>query len=173
MPDNKEKVFEQLYKKHYAQVYGYIRKKISDEQTAEDIAMDAFYSCWSKFEEFDESKASFQTWLFVVVNNKLKNYYRGRKETVDVDDVTLYEADCADEIIESIHLQEMRDHLYVALQKLSETQRTIVIYKYFQNMNATEIGERLDMSPGNVRVQLNRAIEKIRAHFETKGLRWE
>lgn len=169
----KEKEFEQCYLKYYSQVYGYIFKKIFSEQTAEDLTMEVFYSVWDKFDSFDEHKATFQTWLYVIVNNKLKNYYRDRKESIELDESLAGEDNPADEVLESIQLQYLRDHLYVALEALSELQRKIVIYKYFNDMNASEIAYRIGLSPGNVRIHLKRALDKIRDYFNKNNIRWE
>lgn len=134
--------------------------------------MDVFYSVWDKFDSFDEKKATFQTWLYVIVNNKLKNYYRGRKETIELDE-SITSDNQTDEIIEAIQLQYLRDHLYVALEGLSEVQRQLIIYKYFNGMNASEIAYRVGLSSGNVRVHLKRALDKIRDYFNKNNIRWE
>lgn len=168
-----EKEFEKYYLKYYSQVYGYILKKIFSEQTAEDLTMDVFYSVWDKFDSFDENKATFQTWLYVIVNNKMKNYYRDRKELVELDDSIVCEDNQSDDVIEAMHLQYLRDHLYIALDGLSEVQRKIVIYKYFNDMNASEIAYRIGLSPGNVRIHLKRALDKIREYFRKNNIRWE
>lgn len=169
----KEKEFEQYYLKYFQQVYGYILKKIFFEQVAEDLTMDVFYSVWDKFDSFDESKASFQTWLYVIVNNKLKNFYRDRKENVELDDSIESEDNQVDEIAESIQLQYLRDHLYIALKGLNDMQRQIIVYKYFNDLNASEISYRIGLSPGNVRIQLKRALDKIRDYFNKNNIRWE
>ena len=169
----KAKGFEKYYIEYYCQVYGYVLKKIGNNQIAEDLTMDVFYSVWDKFDSFDESKATFQTWLYVIVNNKLKNYYRDRKEIVELDESITREDKQADEVIESIQLQYLRDHLYVALENLSELQRQIIIYKYFNEMNASEIAYHIGLSPGNVRIHLKRALDKIRDYFKKNNIRWE
>lgn len=168
-----QKDFEDFYLKHYSQVYGYIFKKIPNEQIAEDLTMDAFYSCWVKFNTFDESKASFQTWLFVIVNNKLKNYYRDHKDTAELDDLFIDCTDQAGEVLDAIQLQYLRDHLYNALKELNETQRSIVIYRYFKDMNASEIAVHMGLSHGSVRIHLKRALDKIRDYFDKNNIRWE
>ncbi len=165
--------FEKYYLKHYSQVYGYILKKVLNEQIAEDLTMDVFYSCWDKFDTFDESKASFQTWLYVIVNNKLKNYYRDKKDTEQLDDSLTNGADQADEVIDAIQIHYLRDHLYIALDELNETQRRIVLYKYFKNMNASKIAYHMGLSPGNIRIHLKRALDKIRDYFNKNNIRWE
>ena len=146
---------------------------MSNEQSASDLTMDVFYLVWEKFDSFDEHKASFQTWLYVIVNNKLKNYYRDRKEIVGLDDSFETEDNQADDILDAIHLQYLREHLYIALKKLSDIQQKIIIYKYFMDMNASEIGNYTGLSSGNVRIQLKRALDKIRDYFNKNNIRWE
>lgn len=171
--NQKEIEFEKYYTKYYPQVRGYILKKVFNEENAEDLAMDVFYSVWDKFDTFDESKASFQTWLYVIVSNKLKNYYRDRKETVELDDTLAVTDDQADEVVEAIHMQYLRDHLAAAMKGLNDVQREIVICKYFKDMNSNEIAEQTGMSAGNVRIQLKRALDKIRVYFDENGIKWD
>ena len=173
MEAQKEKEFEQYYQKYYAQVYRYIYKKALSEETAEDLTMDVFYAVWAKFDGFDEQRASFQTWLYVIVNNKLKNHYRDKKESAPLDDSLVDEHNPVDDVVEAMQLQYLRDCLYDALQVLNETQRQIVIYKYFRNLNAGQIGYHMGLSPGNVRVHLKRALDKIREYFINNNIRWE
>ncbi len=169
----RENEFEKYYKKYYYQVYGYILKKISDEKAAEDLTMDVFCSCWSKFETFDENKASFQTWLYVVVNNKLKNFYRDRKELFEFDDSIISDSDHEDDVLSAIQLQFLQDHLYISLQNLNEIQRKIIVLKFFKNMNASEIASHTGLSSGNIRVMLKRSLDKIRKYFNDNDIRWE
>lgn len=169
----RENEFEKYYKKYYYQVYGYILKKISDEKAAEDLTMDVFCSCWSKFEIFDENKASFQTWLYVVVNNKLKNFYRDRKELFEFDDSIISDSDHEDDVLSAIQLQFLQDHLYISLQNLNEIQRKIIVLKFFKNMNASEIASHTGLSSGNIRVMLKRSLDKIRKYFNDNDIRWE
>ena len=135
--------------------------------------MDAFLSCYQKFDQFDPQKASFQTWLYVVINNKLKNYYRDRKVHDDIDECMEYVDTFEDDLIAAESLKSMRNALANALEMLSEPQKSIVIMKYFKNMQAREIGDKLGLSYGNVRVHLARALNKLRDYFEAHSIKWE
>lgn len=173
MDQEKGLLFEEYYTRYYSQVYKYILKRVTNIQIAEDLTMNSFVSCWEKFENFDQQKASFQTWLYVVVNNKLKNYYRDKKELVDLEDNLVDGFDHQDELAMSMQLDFLRNHLALALNELPETQRKIVVYKYFQEKNSNEIAILLGFTPGNVRVQLKRAIDKLKEYFKRNNIRWE
>lgn len=165
--------FEEYFQKYYQKVFGYVFKKVANYSVAEDITMEVFLSCYKNFDRFDPQKASFQTWLYVIVNNKLKNYYRDKKEYDDIDECMEYTGQFEDDIIAAENLKDMRNALAEALETLSEPQKSIVIMKYFKNMQAGEIGEKLGLSSGNVRVQLSRALNKLRDYFKMHGIEWE
>lgn len=165
--------FEDYYKKYYQQVYGYVVKKIGNFADAEDLVMDIFMICYQKFDTFDPKKATFSTWIYVITNNKLKNYYRDSKTSEEIDENIVSESNVEDEIVSAIYLDGMRSELAQALKKLPEIQRKIVIYKFFKNKNSNEIAIILGISSVNVRVQLSRALNKLEEYFKEKNISWE
>lgn len=165
--------FEDYYMKYYPQVYRYIYKKIKNVQLSEDIAMDSFAVCWEKFKTFDSEKASFQTWLYVIVNNKLKNYYRDKKDFAELDDNILDTLEGTDELEKAVELTFLREHLADALEELNEIQREIIIYKYFYDKKSNEIALMMGLTPVNVRVQSKRGLEKMKEYFIKNNIRWE
>lgn len=175
---DKEKMsFEYYYEQHYKQVYLYVYSKISNAQEAEDITQDTFVSAYTKFENFDPERASFQTWIFVIVSNKLKNHYRDRKIAVYTDDddefLELAEEGFEDEMVEAEYLAEMRDKLADALEMLSDDEKDIIRCIYFENKTSKEAAFMLGMTDINVRVKMSRAIAKLRKYFEKNGIEWE
>lgn len=165
--------FEEYYMKYYSQVYGYILKKISNLQNAEDMTMEVFTVCYEKFEQFDSEKASFQTWLYVIANNKIKNFYRDNKIHAEIDDTIADERNFSNELEEAIQMEFLREQLAIALEQLNETHRKIVIYRYFQDKKSNDIALLMGMTPGNVRIQLKRAIDKLRDYFIKNEIRMD
>lgn len=169
----RNKEFEKYFNQYYDQAIGYTTKKVDDIDSAEDLVMSAFYACFSKYDTFDTEKATFATWFYFVLNNKIKNYYRDSKHHDDIEDVAVAVETFEDETVAAIELSNVRDKLKLALDSLNETQRKIVVLKYFQNLDAVEISKILGMSHSNVRVQLMRAIQKMRTYFEKNCIEWE
>lgn len=165
--------FEEYYKTYYSQIYRYILKKISNPSDAEDITMETFASCYKNFESFDSKKASFSTWIYVIANNKLKNYYRDQKFSEELDENIISQFNFEDDILTATYISEMRKELAVALNQLPEIQKTIVIHKFFNNKTANDIALIVGLSPGNVRVQLSRALKKLKEYFVDKNIEWE
>lgn len=173
MKKDKSLVFEEYYERYYLQVLKHVMKKIGNYEHAEDITMESFLICYQKFDIFDETKASFATWLYVIVNNKIKNYYRDHKLHDDVEDVGVAIEGHEDEFVGAMYLDELRQHLANALKTLPEVQRKIIVYKYFHNKSAVEISELVGISSGNVRVQLTRILKKLKEYFTENNIEWE
>lgn len=173
MNDDIKLSFEEYFNSYYQQAFRYTLKKVSNISIAEDITMDTFVACYRKFESFDPQRAKFATWLYVAINNRIKNYYRDQKEIDSLDDQVNVAGAQEDEIFRSIYLSEMRSAFACALETLNETQKQIVIKKYFRNMSSNEIADDIGSTPGNVRVQLTRAIKKLKEYFEEHNYTWE
>ena len=159
---------------YYQQALRYTIKKVSDVDIAEDLVMDSFMNCYKKFDNFDPQRAKFATWFYVILENNIKNYYRGHKnneyETLE-DHLELTNSQ-EDELFVAVHIKEMREMLAYALKELPELQRRIVILKYFGNKSSNEIALECGMTPGNVRVQLSRTLDKLKLFFEKNNMKW-
>lgn len=166
----KKDTFEHYYNIYYRQALGYIFRRVNNISTAEDLAMDAFLACYQKFDGFDPAKASFATWLYVIINNRLKNFYRDRKDEEELDENIPDEMNHQNEMEEAVYLTWLRKHLAAALEELSENYRRIVIYKCFYDKSSAEIAELTGTTPGNVRVQYTRALQKLREYFKTNHI---
>jgi len=163
--------FDAFYKEYYNQVYWYIYKKISHAEDAQDLAGDVFCSCFKNFKNYDPEKSAITTWLYVIVNNRLKNYYRDRKISVPLDkqiDEKYLQTD-DDYISKAILLEDYRNMLADAISTLPEKYQLIVILKYFGEKQSEEISKIMNMSSVNVRVTLSRALKKISDYFESHG----
>lgn len=153
--------FSEFYKANYLRVVGFLRKRCSSLQDAEDIASDSFLYCAKNWHRFDEQKASRSSWLYMIVRSRWKNYCRDHRSFENLDD---YERviPAGDEISRAIWLTQTREELAEALEKLSETQRRAIILRYFANQDDSEIARALFTTPGNVRVLIHRGLNRLK-----------
>lgn len=165
------KNFDVFYEEYYNQVYWYIYKKIKYPEDAQDLTGDVFCSCFKNFESYDSQKSSLATWLYVIVNNRLKNYYRDKKIYVSLDEETgekhLQAED--DYIMQAILLEDYRNMLADAISVLPEKYQLVVILKYFGEKKSEEISDIMNISAVNVRVIISRALKKINDYLVSNG----
>lgn len=153
--------FEEVYTHYYPSVLSYVRGKIVNQQDAEDLCSEAFFYCFDQYEHFDPEKSAISTWLYLIVNSRIKNYYRDHKYHADIDELANVIADDGDDMEHCIYLEQLRDVLAKAIATLPEKQQKIVILRYFKQQSSAQIAEQLGLTSGNVRVLLTRALDKL------------
>ena len=153
--------FEQLYRRYWSALLFYAQRKVGSREEAEDLVADTFAYCLEHYDRYDPEKSAVSTWLYLVLNSRIKNYYRDRKETVDIGALEGVLESEGEELEQSIWLEQLRAAMTQAIGKLPERQQQAVILRYFKEKSSAEIGEILGITPGNARVLLSRALDKL------------
>jgi RNA polymerase sigma-70 factor, ECF subfamily len=132
---------------------GLLRAGLNAED-GEDIVQDTLLAMHLKRDTWDESQP-LEPWLRAIARHKMVDHLRRRgfREFVDIDDYidTLVMSQNVDESA-SIDTQRI-------LACLSDRQRQIVEAISIKGFAAREVGQRLGMSEGSVRVALHRALK--------------
>lgn len=165
-PDPVKPPFEEIYDRYYFDVLRYLIRHMNNRQDAEDLAGDVFLYCYSHYDNYDPAKSSVATWLYLVVNSRLKNYYRDRRETVDISELEPFLAAEEDDMGKAVYLQQLRGALAAAIQQLPERQQQVVILRYFQEKSYAEIADALGTSENNARVMMTRALTRLESLCE-------
>ena len=79
--------FAKFYDKHMDAVYRFVYFRVSQNKAiAEDLTADIFTSALAAFDTFDPTKGE-KAWIMTIARNKVINYWRDKKDSVDIDDV--------------------------------------------------------------------------------------
>ncbi len=106
---------EQLYIKYKDKVFGYIFNRIHNHADAEDLTSDVFMKIVTHIDDYSPERASASTWIFVIAQNTLIEYYRKKKQTEDIDEVDI---PVFSEALDGIVLKEQQEMLAKALKML-------------------------------------------------------
>lgn len=162
--------YEIFYRENHGRVLNYVYKKISHKEDAEDLTSEIFLYCYRHYSEYDPSKGKLSTWLYLITNSRIKNYYRDHQIGEDFETISDTLQDLGIDLDRGIYLEQLRDRLNQAISQLPPRQQQIVRMRYFENRSSEEIAARLEITPGNARVLLSRAIDKLSsfdpAHWE-------
>lgn len=153
--------FEDFYNQFYSMAFLYAAQKLNNRADAEDLTSEVFMYCYEHYADYDPTKSSYKTWLFLILNSRLKNHYRDRKVHTDWSELENVLTMEGDDMERAIYLEQMRDQLVAAIRKLPEKQMKVVVWRYFQEKSFDYIAEQLQTTPGNVRVMLSRALNKL------------
>jgi RNA polymerase sigma-70 factor (ECF subfamily) len=125
-----------------------------DEQAARDAVSHAFTKALmnrSLLENMPES--AMKAWLYAAARNSVVDMKRREKHLVS------FTEDFAQE-----NQTDLTDHVAVAslLDRLPPELRKPIHMKYFERMNASEIGQTMNLIPGTVRTRVRKAISLMR-----------
>ena len=158
---NSEK-FAMYYQEHYPRLLRYFIYKTNNREAAEDLTQETFTYCFQNFENYDAEKSSFPTWLYLIANCRLKNFYRDEKNFVDFDQVSaVLPVDCITQVDQVLYLEYIREEVAQALLQLPENYRKVIVKKYFEQKDHRQIALEMGITEVNSRVLLTRAVKKF------------
>ena len=132
---------------------------LGNRDDAREAVQEAFLKAFKNLHRFDPSYR-FSSWLTKIAQNSCLDSLRARKAWAPMPE---QEPAAKAEPLRLDHADELEE----ALNELPGKYRAILHSKYTLGMNATEIGQQLDMTPQNVRVCLHRAIKSLRARMSS------
>lgn len=165
LPQKMNSEFDSLFANYHDKVVTYLNSKISNYHDAQDLASEVFLYCYSHFAEYDPQKSSLSTWLYLIVNSRLKNYYRDQKVSSDIESIFDVLPDEDSDMDNCVYLEQLHHQVMDAILTLPERQKTIVLMSYFEEKSSQEIAAALGMSAVNVRVTLSRALKTLEMKY--------
>ena len=141
--------------KHYRIAYSYVKNK----DDALDIIQDTIVKA-IKYEHTLREPAYLNTWFIKILINNCKTYLQKQNRYIDVED----------EILESLDPPHMDTYpsfeLEEALDKLSYTEKTIILLRYFEQLELKEVAKIMDKNLSTVKSTLYRALKKLKFQLE-------
>ncbi len=138
-------------------------------EEAEDVVQDAFVRAFLKLDTF-QNHSQFFTWLYRIAFNSALSRMRKRRGATSIEQVREAIGQEPIDNVESPDAQMLRDEqvasVRVALLKLSDDHRTILVLREMEGHAYEEIAEVLQISIGTVRSRLSRARTQLRVTLE-------
>lgn len=144
-----EQEYNQCVNSHADGLYRFIVKNLRHEEDARDIVQTAFEKLWRNREQVENDKA--KSYLFTVGYNQMIDHIRKHKRVQLTEEFG--------EGNKTTHQQHsnLKKTLMDALNKLNETQKSLVMLKDYEGYSYEEIGRIMDLNESQVKVYLHRA----------------
>ena len=164
--DNKvvynDHAFEQLFKAHYKALHSYASVMLCHDSHAEEIVQGMFLRLWEKRDMLDV-QISVKAYLYKSVHNDCLNYLKHKKTKAKYQDHAAYTMkDQSENTSDKLILNELHDHLQLAMNDLPEQCRTIFQMSRFEELKYREIAEELGLSIKTVENQMGKALRILR-----------
>lgn len=152
-----EKNYNECVTLYADNVFRFIVKNLKHEEDARDIVQTTFEKLWKHRStvEFEKSKA----FLFTIAYNQMIDHIRKNKRinlkaTFSEETKVVYQT-----------TNDAKKVLMNALNKLNETQRSLVMLKDYEGYSYEEIGEIMNLNASQVKVYLHRARLTLREYI--------
>ncbi len=164
-----DSAFAALVEKYQKDVHALIWRKIGDFHHAEEITQDTFLQAYKKLGTLRDPK-SFAGWLYVIANRLSINWIQRSKPKTTMQSL---ENTSIVEIEESSYTHhtmnqretEVEEHrsevVKELLEKLPESERTVVTLHFLGEMTTKEIGNFLGVSVNTIKSRLRRGRERL------------
>ena len=155
--------FGELYERYLDPIYRYIRTRVAEDQTAEDLTEMVFLRTFERLDRYQERGHPFSSFLYRVARNQLVDHYRIKKDEISLEAAQLVEHP-ASSMDEHIIKQDQANELRSAIEKLPEDYQDVIRFRILMDMPTAEVASWLVRSEGATRVLLHRALHALREH---------
>jgi RNA polymerase sigma-70 factor (ECF subfamily) len=162
--------FAAFYDEFLPQVYRYVRYRVSDTPTAEDLTATVFEKALRAWNARRKPEA-LAPWIFRIASNAVVSHYRqrGRRAQVPLEHAER-ELSSADRPEERVLQSERWARIQDGLNTLSRREQDIIALKFGNGLTNRAIAPIVGLSAGHVAVILHRAMRKLHARLEDDPL---
>jgi RNA polymerase sigma-70 factor (ECF subfamily) len=166
--DNKS--LELLYDKHKKTLINFFYRMSGDIHTSENLLQETFTRVYLYRNSFSIDKIFFP-WLYQIARNTWADHYKKKKKNPVFADNELQSVSKISPGFEEQH--DTQQLILFALQQLSENDRQLVILYHLKGLNYTEMSTMFQMTEGNLRVKLCRALKTLGAILKNSGYEYK
>lgn len=150
---------EHAFRRHYRDVYGFVRRRTASADEAEEITADVFEAAVAGLDDFEPGPTPVLAWLYTVARRRLVDEARRRSRGPLV--VARAGAEYGVDVTSALR---------TAIAALPEGQRAVVVLKLVHGWSFREIAEREGCTEAACKMRLARGLERLRAGLEQQGV---
>jgi len=152
-----EREYNECVNTYADNVFRFIVKNLRHEEDARDVVQTAFEKMWRNRDEVDAAKS--KSYLFTVAYHQMIDHIRKNKR------IQLKEEFSDEARVQDRPAHNMKKVLEEALNRLSETQKSLVLLKDYEGYSYEEIGKITGLNESQVKVYLHRARVQLKNYL--------
>lgn len=130
-------------------IYRFLLKNIRDMEIARDLVQESFMKLWIKRKDVNSEKS--KSYLFSTAYHTMIDYIRKHDRITSIES-NEYHVPTTDE-----HYSDLKEILDMAVQRLPDIQRSVVLLRDYEGYSYKEIGEITSLNEAQVKVYIYRA----------------
>jgi RNA polymerase sigma-70 factor (ECF subfamily) len=160
---------EQVWDAFHTPLQQFIRRRVSDEVTAEDVLQDVFLKIHQHIEAIRDVK-KLESWIYQITRNAIIDSYRNSRPTTTLEAEEVL--DMPEELPDDDVVSDLLPCVRAMVKNLPELDRQALVLTEYQGLTQKELAERLGLSFSGAKSRVQRAREKLKqqlldcCHFE-------
>ncbi len=151
----------ELVKRHYTWIYRICLMRLGNPADAKDVSQDVLLRM-QKYSHRFENRSSVRTWLYRIAQNQC-NTYTAKLKQVNFECIDDFSNVLRDRHSERKHTtSELADQVSYVLSKLSDSNRTIIELRFFQDLSLDELSKHLNIKLSATKMRLYRALDQFK-----------
>lgn len=159
--------FRVLVDRHKGSVFGLIRCKVDNRETAEDLAQEVFLKLYRSLPGF-RGDAKLSTWLYRIAVNTVRDYVRAKRRrplTAVLDVIKDWLGDPSQQPEEQVLAREEQDTVTGLLRRLPEKYREALYLQHYRQLSVHEIAQLLELPARTVETRLYRGKSLLKQQW--------
>jgi RNA polymerase sigma-70 factor (ECF subfamily) len=143
-------------------VYRFIRTNLKDEERANDIVQDSYEKLWRNVTDIEFPVV--KSWLFTTAYRTMIDIIRKESRMKTLEDMEEYD------LISEAQYSDLNEILHLALDRLPENQKSLVLLRDYEGYSYKEIGEITGLTEAQVKINIYRgrvALKNFIGKIET------
>lgn len=161
---------EQVWEAFHTPLHQFIRRRVADEATTEDLLQDVFLKIHQYGSALRDTRR-LESWIYQITRNLIIDHYRSHRQamtSLETGEVL----DLPDELPDDDIVSELLPCVRAMVLALPDQDRQALVLTEYQGLTQKEFGERLGLSFSGAKSRVQRAREKLKqellacCHFE-------
>jgi RNA polymerase sigma factor (sigma-70 family) len=163
-----EEAFAELVQRHVNLVYSAALRQVNgDAHLAQDVAQTVFTDLARKAAPLSR-RATLTGWLYTSAHFAAAKTVRAENRRRDHEEKFMREP--IHENAPEADWEKLRPTLDDVMHELKETDREVILLRYFENRQFAEVGAKLGLNENAARMRVERALEKLRTILTKRGI---
>jgi RNA polymerase sigma-70 factor (ECF subfamily) len=164
-----EGLAEQAFRKHYGQIYRYLRRKTGDPNGAEELTQEVFADAAVTISRMSSPPGSVVALLYTIAGRRFADYARHESHVVHT--VPLEEIDdLASDAPSPAYGCEVAHAIHDGIARLGVEQRLVLSMKLLEGCSFREIAATVGSTEAAVKMRFQRGLGLLRHELELQGI---
>jgi len=151
--------FGELYNIFLDRIYRYVFYQVKDKMTAEDLTEEIFLKAWKAIGSYKGKGQAFSSWLYRIAHNHVIDDFRKKRKGASLEMETAA-------IIDNPEQELVRQELLEGISCLPPQQKQVIILKFIEGLDNSEIEQIMGKSQGAIRVMQMRALATLQRRLD-------